>query len=136
MRTCMLQVWPTVEEPIRQWGPFAVELLGAGEQQPAAGWTVQHCALRRGGEEQHVMVAQMQWHDMTAQVQRRTCIAQHRSGRCLQYLRPACHNVCHNPLFQQPRATTPVLASRTEMLSDESCPGCTGLSRYCRSMAA
>ena len=62
-------MWPTREEPVREWGPFAVQLLGAEPQTLTAGWTVQHVALRRGSEEQHVMVAQMQWQDMTAQVQ-------------------------------------------------------------------
>ena len=62
------QVWPTTEEPIREWGPFVVELLSAEPQTLTAGWTVQHVALHLGGEAQRVMVAQMQWQDMTAQV--------------------------------------------------------------------
>ena len=63
-----LKVWPTREEPFRECGPFSVELLGAEPRTMTAGWTVQHVALRLGGDEQRVMVAQMQWQDMTAQV--------------------------------------------------------------------
>jgi len=64
----VLQVWPTADEPVRRWGSFTLELMGAQAEPLTAGWTVHHCALRHGSEEQHVMVAQMQWQDMTAQV--------------------------------------------------------------------
>jgi len=67
-------VWPTADEPVRRWGSFTIELMGAQAEPLTAGWTVHHCALRHGSEEQHVMVAQMQWQDMTAQVGSASCM--------------------------------------------------------------